>query len=86
MGVSKKSVSWTSTFVTKVLQEHGRRSDVIFLVQTFWTPPNVWKEEQEREFWKEEQERKFWKEEQERKFWKEEQERKFWKEEQERKF
>ncbi len=40
MGVSKKSVSWTSTFVTTVLQENGRRSDVTFLVQTFWTPPN----------------------------------------------
>ncbi len=39
MGVSKKSVSWTSTFVTMVLQENERRSDVTFVVQTFWTPP-----------------------------------------------
>ncbi len=39
VGVSKKPVSWTSTFVTMVLQEDGRRSDVTFLVQTFWTPP-----------------------------------------------
>ncbi len=39
VGVSKKSVSWTSTFVTMVLQKSGRRSDVTFLVQTFWTPP-----------------------------------------------
>ncbi len=38
-GVSNKSVSWTSTFVTTVLQEHRRRSDVTFLVQTFWTHP-----------------------------------------------
>ncbi len=36
LGLSKKSVSWTSTFVTKVLQESERRSDVTFLVQTFW--------------------------------------------------
>ncbi len=41
MGVSKKSVSWTSKFVTSVLQEHGRRSDVTFLVQTFRTRPYV---------------------------------------------
>ncbi len=41
MGVSEKSVSWTLRFVTKVLQENGRRSDVTFLVQTFWTPPYV---------------------------------------------
>ncbi len=39
VGVSKKSVSWTSTFVTMVLQESGRRSDVTFLVQSFWTLP-----------------------------------------------
>ncbi len=39
-GVSKKSVSWTSTFVTTMLQEHGRRSHVTFLAQTFWTPPS----------------------------------------------
>ncbi len=39
MGVSKKSLSWTSTFVTMVLQENARRSDVTFVVQTFWTPP-----------------------------------------------
>ncbi len=39
MGVSKKSVSWTSRFVTMGLQENGRRSNVTFLVQTFWTPP-----------------------------------------------
>ncbi len=38
--MSKKSVSWTSKFVTMVLQENGRRSDVTFVVQTFWTPPN----------------------------------------------
>ncbi len=37
MGVSKKSVSWTSTFVTMMLQENARRSDETFLVQTFWT-------------------------------------------------
>ncbi len=41
MGVSKKSVSWTSTFVTTVLQEDERRNDVTFLVHTFWTPPHV---------------------------------------------
>ncbi len=41
MGVSKKSVSWTSTFVTTVLQENECRSDVTLLVQTFWTHPNV---------------------------------------------
>ncbi len=39
MGVSKKSVSWTSTFVTMVLQEKERRSDVPYLVQICWTPP-----------------------------------------------
>ncbi len=39
MGVSKKYVSWTSRFVTMVLQDSGRRSDVTFLVHTFWTPP-----------------------------------------------
>ena len=39
MGVSKNAVSWTSRFVTKVLQENRRRSDVPFLVRTFWTPP-----------------------------------------------
>ncbi len=39
MGVSKKSVSWTSRFVTMVLQENRRRSAVPFVVQTFWTPP-----------------------------------------------
>ncbi len=39
MGVSKKSVSWTSKFVMIVLQDHGRRSDITFLVQTFWTLP-----------------------------------------------
>jgi hypothetical protein len=39
MGVSKKSVSWTSRFVTTLLQDNERRSDVTFLVQTFWTPP-----------------------------------------------
>ncbi len=39
MGVFKKSVSWTSTFVTTVLQENGRRSDVTFMVHIFWTPP-----------------------------------------------
>ncbi len=39
MGVSKKYASWTSKFVMKVLQENGRRSDVTFLVQTFWTHP-----------------------------------------------
>jgi hypothetical protein len=33
-------VSWTSKFVTTVLQEDGRRSDVTVLVQTFWTPPH----------------------------------------------
>ncbi len=37
MGVSNKSVSWSSTFVTMVLQENRRGSDVPFLVQTFWT-------------------------------------------------
>ncbi len=41
VAVSKKSVSSTSRFVTKVLQENVRRSDVTFLVQTFWTPPCV---------------------------------------------
>ncbi len=41
MGVSKKSVSWTLTFVTTVLQGNRRRSDVTFLVRTFWTPPYV---------------------------------------------
>ncbi len=41
MGVSNKSVSWTSTFVMKILQENRRRSDVTFLVQTFWTPPYI---------------------------------------------
>ncbi len=40
VGVSKKSVSWTLTFVTMVLQENERRSDVTFLVRTFWTPPS----------------------------------------------
>ncbi len=35
VGLSKKPVSWTSTFVIKVLQENERRSDVTFLVQTF---------------------------------------------------
>ncbi len=39
MGVSKKSVSWTSRFVTMVLQDNGRRSDATFLVRTFWTQP-----------------------------------------------
>ncbi len=39
VGVSKKSVSWTSKFVTMVLRENGRRSDVTIMVQTFWTPP-----------------------------------------------
>ncbi len=42
MGVSKKSVPWTSRFVTMVLQEDGRRNDVAFLVQSFWTPPHRW--------------------------------------------
>ncbi len=40
MGVSKKSVSWTSTFVTMVLQDCGRRSGITFLVRTSWTPPH----------------------------------------------
>ncbi len=39
MGVSKKSVPWTSKFVAMVLQENERRRDVTFVVQTFWTPP-----------------------------------------------
>ncbi len=39
VGVSKKSVSWTSRFVMMVLQENGRRSDVTLLVKTFWTLP-----------------------------------------------
>ncbi len=34
-GCVQKSVTWTSTFVTTVLQENRRRSDVTFLVQTF---------------------------------------------------
>ncbi len=39
MGVSNNAVSWTSKFVTMVLQENRRRSDVTFLVLTFWTHP-----------------------------------------------
>ncbi len=39
MGVSNDSVSWTSMFGTMVLKENERRSDVTFLVQTFWTLP-----------------------------------------------
>ncbi len=35
------SVSWTSKFVTMVLQENELRSDVTFAVQTFWTLPHV---------------------------------------------
>ncbi len=31
------NVSWTSMFVTTVLQEKERPSDVAFLVQIFWT-------------------------------------------------
>ena len=41
LDASKKSVSWTSTFVTTVLQENERRSDVPFVVQTVWTPPYI---------------------------------------------
>ncbi len=44
MGVSKKTVPWTSKFVTTVLQENERRSDVTFLVQTFWTPPDCFED------------------------------------------
>ncbi len=51
MGVSKKSLSWTSTFVTTVLQEDGRRSDVTFLAQTFWTHPYQYDLEQEMIKW-----------------------------------
>ncbi len=40
MAVSKKSVLWTSTCVTTVLQENGRRHEVTFLAQTFWTHPH----------------------------------------------
>ncbi len=40
MGVAKKSVSWTSKFVTMVSQENVRRSHITFLVQTFWTHPH----------------------------------------------
>ncbi len=39
LGVSKNSVSWNSTCVTMKSQENERRSDVTFLVQTFWAPP-----------------------------------------------
>ncbi len=39
MEVSKMSASRTSRFVTMVLQDNGCRSDVTFLVRTFWTPP-----------------------------------------------
>ncbi len=42
LGVFKKSVSWSSTFVTTVLQENERRSDVTFLAHTFWTHPTVY--------------------------------------------
>ncbi len=39
MAVSEKSVSWTSTFVMKVLQQNRRLSDVTLMVHTFWTHP-----------------------------------------------
>ncbi len=41
MGVSEKSVSWTSTFVATMLPENKRQSDDRFLKLTFWTHPYV---------------------------------------------
>jgi hypothetical protein len=42
MGVSQKLVSWTSKFVTMVLHENGRRSNVTILVITdFFDTPTL---------------------------------------------